>query len=92
MNLHRRLHRRRSGPLVTISVIALGIVLLAGGFFLGLVPGVPGFVLGFLGIALIAAQVRPLAKWVDRTEAAMRRLVQKVRGPVASPSRTNIQS
>ena len=78
-NLHRRWHREGKARGATVLWILAAIILIAGGFFLGLVPGIPGFVLGFLGIGILAAQIRPVAKWSDRTELAMRKFIGKFR-------------
>ncbi|MNC99612.1 hypothetical protein D3C83_179580 [compost metagenome] len=59
--------------------VILAIILIAGGFFLGFIPGVPGFVLGFVGIGILAAQFRQVAKACDRLEVAARKLLGKFR-------------
>jgi hypothetical protein len=77
-NLHRRLHARHKRPAVILAGILAGVILIAGGVLLGLVPGVPGVVLVILGVGLIAAQFPVLAKACDRLETAARRLLRIV--------------
>lgn len=84
MNLHRRLHARRKGPAVNAAGIIAGVVLIAAGVLLALVPGVPGIVLGVLGVALIAAQFPVLARACDRSEIAARRFVKNRRSVSSS--------
>jgi hypothetical protein len=78
-NLYRRWHQEGRGPGGTVLAIVAAVVLFAGGFFLGFIPGLPGFVLGFLGIGILAAQIRPVARWCDRFELLVRRLIAKFR-------------
>jgi hypothetical protein len=78
-NLYRRWHQEGKGPVGTVLAIVAAVVLMAGGFFLGFIPGLPGFVLGFLGIGILAAQIHPVANWCDRFELVVRRLIGKFR-------------
>jgi hypothetical protein len=72
-----------SGPVATVLIIVAGAVLMVGGLLLGLVPGVPGIVLGLLGFALIATRFRRIAIWLDWSEVRIRRAWQKCRRGVA---------
>jgi hypothetical protein len=83
-NLHDRWHRGGKGPVTTVIGVVLGIVLIAAGFFLGLVPGIPGIILGVLGFGLIAAQFRPLARKFDQAEIALRKFLKKCRRRLAN--------
>jgi len=66
-------------PLVGAALIATGILLILGGLFLALIPGVPGIVLGVLGFALIATRFRRMAIWFDWTELHLRQWFHKLR-------------
>ena len=79
-NLHERLHSKGGKLPMMLLGLVLGVVLIACGVLLGLVPGVPGVVLVVLGIALIASQFRPLAKWCDIADLAIREFIIKIRG------------
>jgi UPF0716 family protein affecting phage T7 exclusion len=70
---YERWQRRGNSPIVTVSVVALGVILIVAGFLLGMVPGVPGIVLGILGLALIATRSRRLAKGLDWIEVKFRK-------------------
>ena len=77
---HRcRMKRSRSSLRSGVHIV-LGLVLIVAGAFLGLVPVVPGFLLGVPGIALIGGEFQVTARLLDRWEPAVRRFVQKVRG------------
>jgi hypothetical protein len=78
-NLHGRWHEEGKGPAGTVLAVILATILIAGGFFLGFIPGVPGFVLGFVGLGILATQFRQVAKWCDGLEVAARKLVGKFR-------------
>jgi len=73
VNTHRRWREHSHGLAATVIIIVSGVVLIAGGFLLGLVPGVPGIVLGLLGFALIAARFRRMAIWLDWCETKVRK-------------------
>jgi hypothetical protein len=79
LNMHDRWNRRTKSPVVNVLAVIVGLILIAGGFFLGLVPGAPGIVLGLLGFALIAARFRRLAVWLDWAEVKCRKWGQKWR-------------
>jgi O-antigen/teichoic acid export membrane protein len=83
LNTYQRSREHSKGPAATILIIVAGALLIVGGFFLGLVPGVPGIVLGLLGFALIATRFRRMAKWLDWTEVKVRRIWQRWRRVMA---------
>ena len=67
-------------PMLTHAVfVAAGIILLALGFFLGLIPGVPGIVLGVIGVALIGTRFRRTAIWLDWLEVRCRRIWRRLK-------------
>jgi uncharacterized membrane protein YphA (DoxX/SURF4 family) len=66
-------------PLVGLALIIAAIVLILGGLFLALIPGVPGIVLGVLGFALIAIRFRRVAVWLDWSEVHLRKLLRRFR-------------
>jgi uncharacterized protein (TIGR02611 family) len=62
-----------------IFLICLGVVLAVGSLFLAPLPG-PGFATVFLGLAILAGEVRPAARFLDWAEVRTRELVRWVRG------------
>jgi hypothetical protein len=83
LNAHDRWKEHSNGPVATVLIVLAGVVLIAGGLFLGLIPGVPGIVLGLLGFALIATRFRRMAIWLDWSEAKVRGLWNKCRRRMA---------
>ncbi len=80
--------RKRGGSLVaTIITVVIGGVLVVAGFLLGLIPGVPGIVLGLIGIALIATRFRRMSLWMDSAEVRLRRFWEFIRQVKAKGSR-----
>jgi UPF0716 family protein affecting phage T7 exclusion len=79
LNLYQRRQQQSKGPVATVLIVIVGLVLIVGGFLLGLIPGVPGIVLGVLGVALIATRFRRMAVWMDRAEVKLRKLWRKCR-------------
>ena|SRR5689334_4359693 len=79
LKTHEFWRERANGPYVSAILLGLGILLVVAGFLLGLVPGVPGVVLGVLGLALIATRFRRLAVWLDWCELKVRRLWRRLR-------------
>jgi hypothetical protein len=74
--------RVQKWPLRLRVVIWLGgVVLFLSGLFLGILPGVPGLELCFLGLGLMATQIRWLAVWLDRMEKKVRSWIQRWRTP-----------
>lgn len=71
--------------ITTAVVIAAGLILIVGGLLLGLIPGVPGIVLGVIGLALIATRSRRMAIWLDWTETKLRALFGKRRPADVTP-------
>lgn len=83
LNAHEHWKEHSNGPVATILIVAAGAVLIVGGLLLGLIPGVPGIVLGLLGFALIATRFRRMAIWLDWSEVKLRSAWQKCRRVVA---------
>jgi hypothetical protein len=78
-HLFQRVQKR---PLRLRVVIWLGgVVLFLSGLFLGILPGVPGLELCFLGLGLMATQIRWLAVWLDRMEKKVWSSIQRWRAP-----------
>jgi hypothetical protein len=79
--VHLYERRGRKGKQLWLCVVAVssGILLILMGSFLSLVPGVPGIVLGALGLALIATRFRRVAIWVDWGEVKARQWLRKWR-------------
>ena len=80
LNAYERSRRHSKSSVANILLIISGAVLVIGGFLLGLVPGVPGIVLGVLGLGLIATRFRRMAIGLDWAELKMRRIWQRCRG------------
>lgn len=79
LKTYERWRERSTGPIATILTIVIGTVMIVAGFLLGLVPGVPGIVLGLLGAALIAARFCRVAVWLDWGEIKLREVWRKWR-------------
>jgi hypothetical protein len=58
----------------TIFNIVLGLLIIAGGLLIGLVPGPGGFI-AFLGLGLIGSEFQPTAKALDWGEVKVRAVV-----------------
>jgi len=83
LNTYERSREHSKGPLATILIIVAGAVLIVGGFLLGLIPGVPGIVLGLVGFALIATRSRRIAIGLDWTEVKVRSIGKRCRRVMA---------
>jgi hypothetical protein len=75
----RRVHQQLADParsrFVGAALIAGSIILIVAGILLGLIPGVPGFILVLAGLACLGISSRPVAAWLDRWEVKGRRLL-----------------
>ena len=77
---HRRQEKEAGGLSVRRVVnIVLGSVLVIGSAFLGWLPG-PGIVTFFLGLALIAGELSPVARLLDWSEVVLRKLARPLTG------------
>jgi len=79
VNAHMRWKERTRNWLATVAIIAVGLLLIVAGGFLGLVPGAPGIVLGVLGVALIGTRFKRVAIWLDWLEVRLRQLWHRCR-------------
>ncbi len=70
--------RRKGGPAARVGLIALGILLIAGGAVLLVIPG-PGLPLIAVGAAFIAQQFLVVARALDRLELFLRRQLRAAR-------------
>ena len=69
-------HRRQERPghiVVRVFLIILGAVLAVGSLFTAPLPG-PGFATVFLGLAILAGEFLPAARFLDWCEVRIRRL------------------
>jgi len=62
----------------SVLLIFLGAVLAVGSLFLAPLPG-PGFATVFLGLAILAGELRPAARFLDWAEVRLRRFARFVR-------------
>jgi uncharacterized protein (TIGR02611 family) len=60
-----------------IFLICLGVVLAVGSLFLAPLPG-PGFATVFLGLAILAGELLPAARFLDWAEVRLRRFARFV--------------
>ncbi len=79
VNAHHRWHVHTQGYFATVCIVVLALVLIAGGGFLGFVPGAPGVVLVILGCALIGTRFRRVAIWLDWIELKLRKTWRRLR-------------
>ena len=77
-NAHERWKGSNKSRVLDIVIVISGVLLIAIGAALSLIPGIPGIILGIPGLALIATRSRRLALWMDWTELKCRKLVQKL--------------
>ena len=74
-------YRRQERPghiVVRILLIILGTVLAVGSLFTAPLPG-PGFATVFLGLAILAGEFLPAARFLDWSEVRLRRLWQFIK-------------
>src|SRR5262245_13126335 len=79
IDTYKRWKDSSKSPAIGVAVIGAGVLLIVIGVLLALVPGVPGIVLGGLGLALIATRFRRMAVWLDWLETKCRRGWQRIR-------------
>lgn len=63
----------------TVLYFCIGFALVLAGLIFSLLPMVPGFVFGLVGLAMIAARWRRGAELLDRGELAVRQWVRRWR-------------
>jgi uncharacterized protein (TIGR02611 family) len=74
---HRRRQNERGHILKRILLVILGTVLALGSLFLAPLPG-PGFATVFLGLAILAGELLPAARFLDWAEVRLRRFARFV--------------
>ena len=77
-----RYHHRQEAQghqMKSVLRIFLGAVLAVGSLFLAPLPG-PGFATVLLGLAILAGELRPVARFLDWAEVRLRRFARFVRG------------
>jgi uncharacterized protein (TIGR02611 family) len=74
----RRQQAGRGHILKRVFLIVLGTVLALGSLFLAPLPG-PGFATVFLGLAILAGELLPAARFLDWAEVRLRKLACFVR-------------
>ena len=77
-----RYHQRQEAQghqMKSVLRIFLGAVLAVGSLFLAPLPG-PGFATVFLGLAILAGELRPAARFLDWAEVRLRRFARFVLG------------
>jgi hypothetical protein len=76
---YRQEQKKGSGPAVRVLLLALGVILVVAGPVAGLVPG-PGGILVFLfGLALLAAELLVVARWLDWCEPRVRKAWMRIK-------------
>lgn len=73
-----RYHRRQQEPghiVKRVVLVIVGSVIAVGSLFTAPLPG-PGFATVFLGLAILAGEVLPAARFLDWSEVHLRRLWQ----------------
>jgi len=73
---HYHRHKREGHPVKMILKIVAGLICFMIAMVLTVTPG-PAFVFYILGFALISAQSRTLAKWLDAAEVTIRKSFKK---------------
>jgi hypothetical protein len=71
---HQRIQDKNSGRAAIAARLVLGVLLVAGGVFLWFFPG-PGWLLVFFGLAMFAGYWQGLARFLDKLEVSLRRLL-----------------
>jgi uncharacterized protein (TIGR02611 family) len=74
----RRQQAGRGHILKRVFLIVLGAVLALGSLFLAPLPG-PGFATVFLGLAILAGELLPAARFLDWAEVRLRKLASFLR-------------
>jgi uncharacterized protein (TIGR02611 family) len=74
---HRRRQNERGHILKRILLVILGTLLALGSLFLAPLPG-PGFATVFLGLAILAGELLPAARFLDWAEVRLRRFARFV--------------
>ena len=76
---YRRRHQAGRGHILKrVFLIVFGAVLALGSLFLAPLPG-PGFVTVFFGLAILAGELLPAARFLDWAEVRLRNLARFVR-------------
>jgi hypothetical protein len=75
---YRRLHGRHH-PLRAFALAGLGLLLVAGGLVLLVLPG-PGILVAAMGAALIAGESKTAARWLDRVDLWLTKRWRRWRG------------
>jgi uncharacterized protein (TIGR02611 family) len=74
---YRRRQEMRRHILKRVALILLGTVVAFGSLFLAPLPG-PGFATVFIGLAILAGELLPAARFLDWAEVRLRRLARFV--------------
>ncbi len=74
---YRRRQRKRGHIVTRILLIVFGTILTLGSIVLGPLPGA-GFGTAFLGLAILAGELLPVARFLDWAEVKLRRLAKFV--------------
>jgi uncharacterized protein (TIGR02611 family) len=76
---YRRRQEKRGHIVKRIFLIVVGTVLALGSLFLAPLPG-PGFATVFLGLAILAGELLPAARFLDWAEVRLRKFASLVEG------------
>ena len=83
--MHRRRHRV-SHPIRSVLTVAAGLLLIAAGTLLLVLPG-PGLLVAAIGAALLAGESLPIARALDRIDLCALRCWRRWRGRRGAPRR-----
>lgn len=75
----RYAEHRQESPVAGVAYIGLGIVLVVVGIVFSFWPVIPGFVFLLPGLAMLAARLRWVAVFLDRTELVGRKYLARWR-------------
>ena len=79
LHQHRRAQRTRAGTVSRVIRLVVGGLLVVAGPIAGLVPGPGGILVFVFGMALLASELRVVARWMDWCEPKLHRAWTRVR-------------
>jgi hypothetical protein len=80
--LHERQQRTKISSWKNALYIIGGVVLIGMGILLSIPPLLPGFLVTLAGLGIIATRSHAFARFLDRLELAVRRILKRIRNLV----------